>query len=156
KLQTLAELFPVMPGDSVLPIGGVRRNTKKAWYLNFPGATKDTEFLKLDDDKPSPLAGGDEFFFRKDKRDERDTEAFRGFFSFYPVQSVKGGATVVATFADPAAKMTDESAKRWGYEHPWLVTMDYPQGRIVFLGSGEIWRLRKLKEAYFDRFWIKL
>jgi len=43
-----------------------------------------------------------------------------------------------------------------GSEHPFLVTMEYPQGRIVFLGSGEIWRLRKYKEVFFDRFWIKL
>jgi hypothetical protein len=152
KLQSLAELFPVVPGDSVLPVNpaaGLTRNTKKAWYLNFPGANKDMEFLKLDDDKPGPLAGWDEFFFRKDKRDPRDTDAFRGFYGFYPIQSVKKGATVVATFADPAARMQD------GSEHPFLVTMDYPQGKIVFLG-GELWRLRSYKEMFFERFWIKL
>jgi hypothetical protein len=153
KLRTLIDLYPVMPGDSVLPVNaqvGVRRNTKKAWYLNFPGANRDMEFLKLDEDKDAPLAGWDEFFFRKEKRDDRDTEAYRGFYSAYPIQSVKKGAIVVATFADPAAKMPD------GTEQPYLVTMEYPQGRIVFLGSGEVWRLRKYKEIFFDRFWIKL
>lgn len=153
KLQALKDLFPVVPGDSVLAaVGqqGTRRNTKKPWYLNFPGANKDMEFLNLDDDKAMPLAGWDEFFFRKEKRDERDTEAKRGFFSVYPVQSVKKGAVVVATYGDPGAKMAD------GSEHPFLVTMDYPKGKIVYLGSGEMRRLRSYKEIFYERFWVKL
>ena len=153
KLKALIELFPVVPGDSVLPVNpnmNIRRNTKKPWYLNFPGATKEMEFLRLDDDKDTPLSGWDEFFFKKDKRDERDTEAKRGFYSVYPVTSVKKGATVVATFADPTAKMPD------GSEHPFLVTMDYPQGKIVYIGSGEMRRLRGYKELFYERFWIKL
>ena len=153
KLKALMELFPVVPGDSVLPVNAnqnFRRNTKKAWYLNFPGANRDMEFLKLDDDKDSPLSGWDEFFFKKEKRDEHDVEAKRGFYEVYPVQAVKKGAQVVATFADPAAKMPD------GSEHPFLVTMEYPQGRIVYLGSGELRRLRGYKELYYEHFWIKL
>src|SRR5262249_53131997 len=128
---------------------GMNRNTKKPWYLNFPGANKDMEFLKLDDDKLQPLAGWDEFFFGKDKRDPRDTEAKRCFYTFYPVQSVKKGRPVGATFAGPAAKIPD------GSEHRFLVAMDYPPGRIVFIG-GELWRLRSFKEMFFERFWIKL
>lgn len=149
KFKVLQELFPVIPGDSRLPLaGGIRRNTKKPWYLNFPGA-KDQEFLKLDDDKNHPLAGWDEFFFRKERRDERDTEARNGFYDYYPIQSVKKGADVVATFADPQAKLPD------GSEHPFLVTMDYPKGKIVFLG-GEMYRLRSRKIEYYERFWVKL
>ncbi|MCX7700272.1 MAG: VWA domain-containing protein [Gemmataceae bacterium] len=151
KLQILAELFPVVPGDSVLPVNpnaGLRPNTRKPWHLNFPGANKDMEFLKLDDDKNHPLAGWDDFFFRKERRDSTDTEAYRGFYSVYPVQSVKKGATVVATFADPATRLPDAS------EHPFLVVMDYPQGKIAFL-AGELWRLRAYREAFFERFWIK-
>lgn len=149
KFKVLQELFPVIPGDSRLPLaGGVRRNTKKPWYLNFPGA-KDQEFLKLDDDKNHPLAGWDEFFFRKERRDERDTEAKNGFYDFYPVQSAKKGADVVATFADPAAKLPD------GSEHPYLVTMDYPKGKIIYLG-GEMYRMRSRKIEYYERFWVKL
>jgi len=149
KFKVLQELFPVIPGDSRLPLaGGVRRNTKKPWYLNFPGA-KDQEFLKLDDDKAHPLAGWDEFFFRKERRDERDTEAKNGFYDFYPVQSVKKGADVVATFADPQARLQD------GSEHPFLVTMDYPKGKIIYLG-GEMYRLRSRKIEYYERFWVKL
>jgi hypothetical protein len=153
KFKALMELFPVIPGDSVLPVNpqfGRRRSTKKPWFLNFPGANKDMEFLKLDEDKNFPLAGWDEFFFRREHRTETDVEARRGFYSFYPVQNVKKGAVVVATFADPEARMPD------GSDHPFLVTMEYPKGRIVFLGSGEMYRLRGYKEVYYERFWIKL
>jgi hypothetical protein len=153
KLKALAELFPVVPGDSVLPVNpqmNLRRNTKKAWFLNFPGANKDMEFLKLDDEKNQPLAGWDQFFFGKEHRDGREAEAKRGFYEVYPVQSVKKGAVVIATFADPAAKMPD------GSEHPFLVSMEYPQGRIVYLGSAETRRLRGYKELFYERFWIKL
>jgi hypothetical protein len=153
KFKALMELFPVIPGDSVLPVNpqfGRRRSTKKPWFLNFPGANKDMEFLKLDEDKPFPLAGWDEFFFRKEQRTPTDVEARRGFYSFYPVQSVKKGAVVVATYADPEARMPD------GSEHPFLVTMEYPKGRIIFLGSGEMYRIRGYKEVFYERFWIKL
>src|SRR5260370_103500 len=153
KLKGLMELFPVVPGDSVLPVNpnmNIRRSTKKPWYLNFPGANKEMEFLKLDDDKDTPLSGWDEFFFKKDHRDECDAEAKRGFYEVSPGEAVKKGAQVSATITDPAAKMPD------GSEHPFLVTMDYPQGRIVYLGSGEMRRLRGYKEIYYERFWIKL
>jgi hypothetical protein len=33
--------------------------------------------------------------------------------------------------------------------------MEYPQGRIIYLG-GEMWRLRQCKEVFYERFWIKL
>ena len=73
----------------------------------------------------------------------------RGFYNVYPIKSVKPGATVVATFGDPAAKLD-------GKDHPWLVTEQFGKGRVVFVGSSELWRLRGYKEVYFERFWTKL
>jgi hypothetical protein len=43
-----------------------------------------------------------------------------------------------------------------GKEHPYLVTMPYGSGRVVYLGSGEVWRFRQYREVYFERFWTKL
>lgn len=148
KLKPLRDLFPVVPGDSVLAGGMVRRSTKQPWRLNFSGANPDMEFLKLDDESKDPLAGWEEFFSGLDKK--QDATAKHGFFNFYPVQSVKPGATVVASFPDPLAKMAD------GKEQPFLVTMPFGKGRVVFLGSGELWRLRQFREAFYERFWLKL
>src|SRR5262249_59425533 len=43
-----------------------------------------------------------------------------------------------------------------GAEHPFLVSMEYPQGRIIYLGSAEMRRLRGYKELFYERFWIKM
>jgi len=62
----------------------------------------------------------------------------RVFTAITPVKSVKGGATVIATFTDPLAKMPD------GKEAPFLVSMQFGKGRVLFLGSSELWRLARL------------
>lgn len=148
RLKPILDLIPVVPGDSVLMAGPVKRSTKSPWRLNFAGASPDMDFLKLDDDSKDPLAGWNEFFFGKDGKAE-STPA-RGFYNFYPIKSVKPGATVVATFTDPLARMPD------GKEHPFLVAQPFGKGRVVFVGSGEVRRLRQYKELYYERFWMKL
>jgi hypothetical protein len=147
RLKPLLDLFPVVPGDSVLQTGPVRRTTKLPWRLNFPGANPDMEFLKLDDNSKDLLSGWQEFFDGAEKKVEGQPR--RGFFSFYPLKSVKPGATVIATFTDPAAVLE-------GKEQPFLVTQQFGKGRVVFVGSSEIWRLRQYKEVWYERFWMKL
>jgi hypothetical protein len=147
RLKSLLDLFPVVPGDSVLQSGPVRRSTKLPWRLNFPGANPDMEFLKLDDDSKDLLSGWQEFFDGAEKKVEGQPR--RGFFSFYPLKSVKPGATVIATFTDPAAMLD-------GKEQPFLVSQQFGKGRVVFVGSSEIWRLRQYKEVWYERFWMKL
>jgi hypothetical protein len=146
RLKPLLDLFPVLPGDSVL-VGATHR-PKKPHRLNFGGATPETDYLKLDDDSKDPLAGWREFFDGTEK--STDPTPKRGFYNAYPVQSVKPGATVVATLADPSMKMAD------GKEQPFLVTMPYGKGRVIFIGSGEIRRLRQFREVFYERFWLKL
>jgi hypothetical protein len=148
KFKPLRELFPVIPGDSVLIRGMINRSTKQPWRLNFSGANPDMDFLKLDDEAKDSLAGWEEFFSGRDQKS--DATPKRGFFDVYPVQSIKPGAQVVASFPDPLAKMSD------GREAPFLVTMPYGKGRVVFLASGEMWRLRQFRESFYERFWLKL
>jgi hypothetical protein len=148
RLKPLIDLFPVMPGDVVLQNGPLRRPTKQPWRLNFPGANPDMEFLKLDDESKVPLAGWPQFFDGTDKPLDGGPPK-RGFYNVYPVKSVKPGATVVATFGDPQAKLD-------GKDHPWLVTQQFGKGRVVYVGSSELWRLRGFKELYYERFWTKL
>ena len=134
---------------------GVERTTTKPYALNFPGASTETEFLKLDDNSKYPLAGWSEFFYGKRKEDVTPQDpVLRGFYSFYPVKSVKQGATVVATFGDPQARLAGDDAK--GGEMPFLVTMPSKKGKVVYLGWEGTWRLRQFQPEYFDRFWTKL
>jgi len=151
KLKPILDLFPVILQDSVLE-GLIGRPTSEPWRLNFPGATAEMEFLKLDEDAKDQLGGWDEFFTGRPKGEApKDTPAVRGFYSYYPVETVKPSATVVATFSDPRARLRDGTK-----EQPYLVTMPYGSGKVVYIGSGETWRLRQGREVFYERFWTKL
>src|SRR5262249_2169522 len=43
RLKPLLDLFPVVPGDSVLVSGPGRRNPRTPWRLNFSGASPDMD-----------------------------------------------------------------------------------------------------------------
>jgi hypothetical protein len=151
KIRPILDLLPVLPEDSRLQSLGVERPTTDPWRLNFPGASPDMEFLKLDEESKDQLAGWEEFFTGRQRTDgPKDPGVRRGFFNYYPVRGVKPNATVVATFADPRARLND------GKEQPYLVTMPYGSGKVVYLGWPEIWRLRQFREVFHERFWTKL
>jgi hypothetical protein len=111
--------------------------------LTFPDAKKAPGFLKLDPGRKGNLAGWDEYFYGGPmKGEDKVYRALRGFFSSYPVKKAKKGAKVAATFGKD--------------RRPFLVTGTHGSGRVVFLGSGEMWRLRKYRAAFHQRFWIGL
>lgn len=159
KLAPMIHLYPVHLADS--RVQEVTRETDRPWRLNFPGATGEMEFLKLDeedrkdeDPRMKLLKGWEKFFLAgpngeiepgQDKKSVR-----RGIFNFYPVKQKKDIAVTVATFTDDRARLED------GSEQPYIVTMPYKAGRTVWIGSAETWRLRQFKETYHERFWTKL
>jgi hypothetical protein len=155
KLSALLELYPVLLKDP--RVTDIDRDTRDPYRLNFPGASPDMEFLRIDETKDKPqLQGWEEFFMGGSKAGaENKTGVIRGFYNFYPVAATKTLATTVATFADPRASIKDPS-KGENREQPYLVTMPIKSGRVVWLGSGEMWRLREVSEAYYERFWTKL
>jgi hypothetical protein len=149
RLKPILDLLPVFLRDSVLEGEGP---ANEPWRLHFPGANSEMEFLKLDEAGKEPLAGWEQFFTGASKSPVGgETPAVRGFYSYYPVRDVKPSATVVATLANPRARI-DNGQK----EQPYLVTMPFGNGKVVYLGSGETWRLRQYRESYYERFWTKL
>jgi hypothetical protein len=139
KARAALDLWPVVPGEPA------EADTSRPRRLHFPTDGDGAPFLQLDPAGAAPLAGWDRFFV-----DRSDEKAPRGFFSAYPVRSVKPGATVVATLADPKAKRAADKGP------PFLVTTARGKGRVVYLGSGETWRLRQYREAYHENFWRRL
>ncbi len=152
KLQPLLEIFPVILGDYDLKMANRDRN--KPRRLEFPGASPEMEFLRLDDDEPDNTISGWETFFtgKKTREAGAGVELKRGFFDYYPVKDVKAGATVVARYIEPLASDNTFDHK----DPPYIVAYKYGQGWTAFLGSSEIWRFRQAKDVYFERFWVKM
>ncbi len=147
KLQPILDLYPVAPGDNRLD--DLDRATDKPFSLHFPAADKAPPFLKLDPDGKGPLAGWGAFFYGEgEEHTESDPE--RGFYGAYPVDSVKASATVWATIDDPKELLAN------GRERPFIAGQTVGKGRVVYLGSGELWRLRAYREAFHDHFWTNL
>jgi hypothetical protein len=109
------------------------------------------EFLNLEEEKTDAkmLAGWDEFF-HGETGGKAGVPLQRGFFNYYPVEKAKIGAREIATFSDPRARLQDLK------EQPYIVSHSPGAGKVVWIGSGETWRLRQYREAYHERFWTKL
>jgi hypothetical protein len=139
KLKPLIDLLPVQLADirKVSDAGSARPSP-----LVFSAAADDLEFLKLDPDRKGTTAGWSEFFHGT--ADAKPDDPIRhGFFSSYPVKKARPGAAVVATFGEAAGE-------------PYLVVQSQGRGRVIYLGSGEMWRLRQYRESYHERFWEQL
>jgi hypothetical protein len=147
KLKPILDLYPVVLQDIRLQKD---RNTAIPAGLNFVNATPEMEFLKLDEEnEKSGLLDAWKEFFRGTDASNPSKRLLRGFYGFYPVEKAKDTAVTVATFKDDTS--TDKT------EPPYLVIMpNYGAGRLVWLGSGETWRLRQYREVWHERFWTKM
>jgi hypothetical protein len=152
KLKPILDLYPVVLKD--IRIDDADRHPDRPWPLDFTGATPDMEFLKLSDEVDrgaQPFLSDWLEFWGRGKDNPDKTAAIRGIFNFYPVEIAKIGSLVIARFMDPQAKLKD------GSQMPYIVASDPASNRrVVWIGSGEMWRLRQYKEAYHERFWTKL
>jgi hypothetical protein len=152
KLKPILDLYPVTLKD--IRIDEMDRKTDAPWPLVFDAATPDLEFLKLDEggaDGPPPfLSDWREFFFGPNA--DKKAPAVRGIYNYYPSESTKPGSQVIARFGDPLAKLKDGVTQQ-----PYLVISDPNSGRrVVWIASGETWRLRQYRETFHERFWTKL
>jgi hypothetical protein len=132
SLDGLRELYPVVL-SSYVPDFGNERAATQAWPFEFTREGREAGFLHVTDD---PVTSTDVW------------NEFSGVYSSYPTSGAKAGATVFARFADPRTQT--------GFGLPVLLASQYyGAGRVLFVGSPEIWRLRAIDEVYYDRFWTK-
>jgi len=75
--------------------------------------------------------------------------AFEGVFGCYAVKGPKPGARVLGRYSDPDAGI---SADRPVY----IAEQFYGGGRVLYIGSGELWRLRSVDLSYFEVLYTKL
>jgi hypothetical protein len=139
-LQPLRELVPVIfhkPDNQ--PAAPVNRIPV---HVKFKETKPAVPFLKLDPNGKTDLAGWDDFF---DWSKEKDDQPRRGFYYCFPVESVKKGAVTLATFQAQDGK-----------EQSWLAMLTVGKGRVIWIGSPEVWRLRAFNEAFHERFWLEM
>jgi hypothetical protein len=144
-LKPVLDVLPVVLDDNrLIPIN---RDNAKPTRLTFPKA--DALPLKLDGEGEGALAGWELFFTGKAEA-EKGAEVVRGFYGYYPVRSVKAAGVVAAAYDDPGIRLKD------GQNQPFLVVGKFGKGRVVYLSSGETWRLRAYRTAYHERLWASL
>jgi hypothetical protein len=104
------------------------------WPIDFTREGLEAEFLWLGDS--APISG-------------QSWSDFPGVYGYYDVRGAKPGATVYARYSDPEAASGDERPV-------YLAGQFYGAGRVFYLGSGEMWRLRALDNSYFEQLYTKL
>lgn len=89
-------------------------------------------------------------FLRLDDEAEKSAQAwnrFTGVFGPYPTRGAKPGAVTYAVA---------EAAEGGANPPIYMAGQFYGAGRVFYLGSGEIWRLRAGDESHFDQFYTRL
>ncbi len=76
-------------------------------------------------------------------------EVFPGVYSCLQASDTKRGATVLAHLGDPRLAQLGRSPV-------YLAEHFYGAGRVIYLGSSELWRLRAVNEKYYERLWLQL
>lgn len=107
---------------------------REPWPVEFTRDGDVARYLNLADD---------------DEQSRELWEAFPGVYWCYPVAGLKPAATVLAHFGDPRAGYGTE-------RRPLIVRQFYGSGRVLYLGTGELWRLRRLGQDVYDRLWVRL
>ncbi|MEX2174441.1 MAG: vWA domain-containing protein [Pirellulaceae bacterium] len=135
RLDTIKSLYPVAfysQGSATLSLG--RFGSESAWPIQFTRDGLQAEFLWLDDDA---------------LRSEQAWQQFAGVSGYYAVKDPKPGAKVYARFSDPDTSIDNELPI-------YMAGHFYGSGRVFFLASGEMWRVRSVDDAYFEQFYTQL
>ena len=130
EMAKLLELYPVLL-DAHRPIDD--DEFQQPWPVEFTRDGIEAGFLQLTENAATSAAVWKEF---------------PGVYWCFPTDGPKAGATVYAKFTDPRSGARGQ---------PILLASQYfGAGRVLYLGSAELWRLRSLEEDYYDRLWIKM
>ncbi len=136
RIDLLKALYPVVfPTESSARFDVASAASDEPWPLQLTRDGTSEKFLWLDDD---PV------------KSEAIWASFPGVYGYLPVREIKKGAWVYAYYTDATGGSLDEQPAVYWASH------FYGSGRVFFAASGEMWRLRALDEAYFNRFYTKL
>ncbi|QDU56061.1 hypothetical protein [Aeoliella mucimassa] len=132
RLRTIRGLYPVRMPEQLLGLSSSDENNEVAQPLTFTREGEEAEFLWLADNSEDSLLAWEEFL---------------GIYSPFAHDGPKPGATV---YVEAGANSDGDNGM------PYIVGHYYGAGQVLFIGSGELWRLRKLDTKYNDRLWTSM
>lgn len=133
EYQGIRVLYPVVLATDLFDFDLRPEDFQQPWPVEFTRAGVEAEFLQIDE-----TAAASALVWKQ----------FSGVYRCYPTVKAKDGAAVYAYFSDP--RSAAENGK------PILLAGQFfGAGRVLYLGSAELWRLRAVDEKYFERYWIK-
>jgi len=130
KMAKIRALYPVQFGRSITMRDESMVLAREPWPLDFTRKGLDARYLWLDD------AG-------------TAWASFEGVYGYFPVRGAKMGAETLARYSDPRTAVAGELPVFFAIQF-------YGSGRVFYIGSAEMWRLRKLDDTYFEKFYTKL
>jgi hypothetical protein len=134
ELSKMRSIYPVEFNTRLLSIDDSRYGSTVPWPIEFTREGQDADFLWLGATR---------------EESESQWDEFEGVFGFYQVKGAKPGAVVYGRYGDPDATVAAEKPVYFA-EHFW------GSGRVFYMGSGEMWRLRAIGEERFEQFYTKL
>ena len=130
----LESLYPVEFQPSFLQFGEGYQTTSKPQPLELTPAGRVAEFLQFEDGG----RGNDDVW-----------QAFGGVYGKFKIRGTKPGAIVYAKYQ---AETFGDSRQ----ENVFMAEQAFGAGRVIYLASAEMWRMRRVNEAYFEQFYTKL
>ncbi|MEC8556678.1 MAG: hypothetical protein VXZ82_16850 [Planctomycetota bacterium] len=135
RSQLLRSLSPVVlkkTGSALLASGRV--TGQEAWPLKLSSDGAQAEYLWMTEEAKSSLDLWQDF---------------EGVYSFFAAYELKPGAKALMRYSDPTTAID-------GQQPVYMASQFYGAGRTLFLGGGELWRIRASGDFYFDRLYTKL
>ncbi len=133
-MAQIRALYPVEFPQRTSALEITAHSSEDPWPLDFTREGMEAEFLWLGEGLSAS---------------QQAWAAFEGVYGFFPVRGPKPGATVYARFSDPRAASGSELP-------PFLAGHFYGAGRVFYIASGELWRLRSHSESHFEQLYTKL
>lgn len=133
-LGKIRSLYPVEFHRRLTLLGDSRHDADEPWPIEFTRDGMEAEFLWIEDSLTDSV---------------RAWADFPGVYGHYSVRGPKPAAAVYGYFSDPRAA-------EGGQKPVYLAGQFFGAGRVFYLGSGEMWRLRAQDDAFFERFYTKL
>jgi hypothetical protein len=134
EMSKIRRLYPVIFNQGLDTRSNTTYSSEEPWPLEFTREGLQAAYLWLGD---SAIAS------------QANWAQFAGVCSFCPVRGKKPGATVLARFGD--------SRTGQGGEQPVYMAMHrYSASPVLYLGSAETWRMRRVDPALFEQFWTKV